>query len=253
METNVTLFDHGFVMLIGVAYPVAGFFTFRRLLQRVAAGESVNRGELYRNTVISHWIMFLAGMAIWLGSERPWADLGLTLTVDPWFGVAALLTVLGIVALVLQIRYVSTATQKQLDGIRRRFGNIAILIPQNGNELVRFYGLSITAGIVEEILWRGYLIWYLSQFMPLWGAALVSAVSFGLAHAYQGAAHLPQLMLLSAAFVGLYLLSGSVWLPIILHAAVDVLQGRLGHDVSHRSAIRHDATAGAATNASSHR
>ncbi len=41
---------------------------------------------------------------------------------------------------------------------------------------------------VEEVLWRGFLILYLSQFMPVWVAAVVSGVSFGLAHAYQGRA-----------------------------------------------------------------
>lgn len=256
METNVSLLDHGFVFLMAVVYPVAGLVSFRRLLRRVAAGETVNRSQLYRNTFIGHWLVFVAGMAIWAGAARPWADLGLGLTIDLWFGVAALLTVLGIAALVLQLRHVSTASQEQIESLKKRFGAITVLIPQNGNELVRWYGLSTTAGIVEEILWRGYLIWYLDQFMPLWAAVLVSTVAFGLAHAYQGAAHIPQVILLAAAFAGLYLLSGSVWLPIILHAAVDILQGRLGHDVAARSTIGNDSngTPGeAATSASSHR
>ena len=69
---------------------------------------------------------------------------------------------------------------------------------QNGNELARFYGLSITAGIVEEVLWRGFLIWYLSQFMPVWGAALISTIGFGLAHAYQGLRQVPQITIVGA-------------------------------------------------------
>ena len=34
-----------------------------------------------------------------------------------------------------------------------------------------------------------------------------------------------------AAFAGLYLLTGSLWLPMILHAAVDILQGRVAYEV----------------------
>jgi membrane protease YdiL (CAAX protease family) len=135
----------------------------------------------------------------------------------------------------MQIRQVKSATQEEIGGIRDRFGKLSVIIPQNGNELARFYGLSITAGIVEEILWRGFLIWYLSQFMPLWAAAVVSTVGFGLGHAYQGFAHLPQLTAVGAAFAGLYLLTGSVWLPMILHTAVDILQGRMAYDVMYRS------------------
>ncbi len=225
------LLDHGLVFIIAIVHPIAGLFGFRRLLRRVAAGESVNRSELYRNTMVGHWTLLLICMAIWAGAARPWSALGLGLQLDPRFAIAAILTVLGIVVLLMQVREVKSATQKQLDGIRKRFGKLSLIFPQNGNELARFYGLSITAGIVEEILWRGFLIWYLSQFMPLWGAALVSIIGFGLAHAYQGVANLPPIIAVGAVFTGLYLLTGSIWLPVILHAAVDILQGRLAYDV----------------------
>jgi membrane protease YdiL (CAAX protease family) len=231
----MTLLDHGLVFIIAIVYPIAGLFGFRRLLHRVAAGESINRSELYRNTMIGHWTLLLICVAMWAGAARPWSALGLGLQLDLWFALGAVLTVLGIAALLMQLRQVKSATQEEISGIRKRFGKLSLIIPQNGNELARFYGLSITAGIVEEILWRGFLIWYLGQFMPLWAAALVSVIGFGLAHAYQGVANLPQVTVVGAAFTGLYLLTGSIWLPIILHAAVDILQGRLAHNVIYRS------------------
>ena len=231
----MTLLDHGLVFIIAIVYPIAGFIGFRRLLRRVAAGESINRSQLYRNTIIGHWTLLLMCMAMWAGAERPWTALGFNLQLDLWFVVAAALTVLGIAVLLMQLRQVKNATQEEINGFKERFGKLSIILPQNGNELARFYGLSITAGIVEEILWRGFLIWYLGQFMPLWAAALISVIGFGLAHAYQGIAHLPQITAVGAAFAGLYLLSGSIWLPVILHAAVDILQGRLAYDVIYRS------------------
>ena len=227
----MTLLDHGFVFIFVIVFPIAGFFGFHRLLRRADAGESVNRSQLYRNTSIGHWTLFLMCMALWAGEARPWTALGFALQLDLQFALAAILTVLGIAVLLMQSRQVRAATQEEITGIKRRFGRLAIIMPRNGNELVRFYGLSITAGIVEEILWRGFLIWYLSQFMPLWAAALVSTLSFAMAHAYQGLSHLPQITAVGAAFAGLYLLAGSIWLPIILHAAVDIVQGRLAYDV----------------------
>ena len=110
-------------------------------------------------------------------------------------------------------------------------------IPRNGNELGRFYGLSLTAGIVEEALWRGFIVWYLVQFMPLWAAAVISTLGFGLAHAYQGISNLPKITLVGAALMGLYVLTGSVWLPIVLHSAVDVLQGRTAYEVLCRARV----------------
>jgi membrane protease YdiL (CAAX protease family) len=233
----MNLLDHGLVFIIAIVYPITGFIGFRRLLMRVAAGEPVKRLELYRNTLIGHWTLFFIFAAIWLATAREWSAIGLDLDLDLRAGVGAMLTLLGIVILVMQIRQVKNATQEEIDGISRRFGKLAIIIPHNGSELARFYGLAVTAGIVEEILWRGFLIWYLTQFMPLWAAAVISTVGFALAHAYQGLANLPQITAVSAVLAALYLISGSIWFPIVLHAAVDILQGRLGYDVMYRSMV----------------
>jgi membrane protease YdiL (CAAX protease family) len=227
--------DHTLVFIIAVVYPIVGFVSFRRLLRRVAAGETVKRTDLYRNTLISHWTLLFITMALWAYADRGWADIGFSLDLNLWFGVGVILTILGIVALAVQNRHVRAYKPDELKSLREQFSGLEIIIPQNGNELARFYGLSITAGIVEEIIWRGFLIWYFSLFMPLWAAAVLSAVGFGLAHAYQGAKHLPHVTAVGAAFTVLYLVSGSIWLPIIMHAAVDILQGRMAYDVINQS------------------
>lgn len=233
----MSLLDHAFVFIIAIVYPVAGFIGFRRLLTRVAAGEPVKRLELYRNTLIGHWSLFFGFIAIWIYNAREWSAVGLEFEPDLWTGVGAVLTLLGIIALLYQIRQVQSAPQEEVDKLSKRFGKLSIIIPRNGAELAGFYGLAVTAGIVEELLWRGFMIWYLGQYMSLWAAALISTIGFGLAHAYQGARNLPQITAVSAAMVALYLLSGSIWLPIILHAAIDILQGRLGYDVMYRSSF----------------
>ena len=150
------------------------------------------------------------------------------------FWVACGLTIAGTVVMVLQLRQVASASQEEVTRLKAGFGQLILMMPHNGSELMRFNMLSITAGVVEETLWRGFLIWYLAQFVPLWAAAVISAVGFGIAHGYQGLANVPKVMLVGAIFSGLYVLSGSLWLPMILHAVVDLLQGRLVFDVLRR-------------------
>ena len=75
--------------------------------------------------------------------------------------------------------------------------------------------------------------------MPLWAAAVVSTIAFGLAHAYQGLSQIPLITLVGAVFAGMYVLTGSVWLPIILHAAVDIVQGRIAYEVMRRDIVTH--------------
>lgn len=233
----MTLLDHAFIFFVAIVYPIVAFVSFRRLLKRVADGERVDRSQLYRNTIISHWTLFFICMVIWVSAARPWSAMGVSLEIDWWFGLAVIVTIAGIVALVMQGRHVKALSAEEIAQLRSKLGSVSIIIPQNGNELARFYGLSVTAGIVEEILWRGFLIWYLTQFMPLWVAAVISGIGFGLAHAYQGISHLPQITAVGLLFAALYVISGSIWLPIIMHAAVDILQGRLGYDVIYRSTM----------------
>jgi membrane protease YdiL (CAAX protease family) len=126
---------------------------------------------------------------------------------------------------------VQAADRETLGRFRSQLGPLEIILPAKESELQRFTWLSLTAGIVEETLWRGYLFWYLLHYMPLWSAALISTLAFGLAHAYQGIGNVPKIIAVGAVFAILYMLSGSIWLPILLHALVDLIQGRLAYEI----------------------
>jgi membrane protease YdiL (CAAX protease family) len=60
---------------------------------------------------------------------------------------------------------------------------------------------------------------------------MVSAVLFGLGHSHQGWKHVPMVVLVGGVFGALYLLTGSIWLPIILHAVLDAVQGRAAYGI----------------------
>lgn len=230
----MTLFDHLFVILITVIVPAIGFVSFRRLRMRVAAGNDVNRAHMYLNTTLTQWLLLAIALIGWALLERPLSGIGFSLSVDRNFLIGCLLVLAAIVFLLLQIRQVRNMGTAEFRKLHKSFAPVALMLPRNGNELARFYGLSLTAGIVEEILWRGFMFWYLGQFMPLAAAATVSTIAFALAHLYQGWSQLPAITLVAAALAGLYILTGSVWLPIVLHIAIDILQGRLAYEVVQR-------------------
>ncbi len=227
----MTLFDHFFVPIFAVIYPIVGFIGYRRFLEKVKAGMSANRSRLYLETTSWQWALFALAMIVWVIGDRAWSDLGFDFELTTRELIGAALTVVAIALLFVQIRQVVRASEEELQKTEKSFGELLIMMPADDRELARFNLLSITAGIVEETLWRGFLFWYLGQFMPLWTAAIISAVGFGLAHSYQGLANVPRVALVGAVFSGLYLLTGSLWLPIILHIAVDLLQGRMVFEV----------------------
>lgn len=99
------------------------------------------------------------------------------------------------------------------------------LLPRTASERAAFTGLSVAAGVGEELTYRGYVIPVLAGLLGPAGAAAVSSVVFGVLHAYQG----PLGMARTAALGGLlawgFLASGSLLPPIAAHALLDVVLG----------------------------
>jgi membrane protease YdiL (CAAX protease family) len=100
--------------------------------------------------------------------------------------------------------------------------------PQRGIELTFWIALSVTAGICAETIFRGYLQ---RQFMALTksapGGILLSAATFGAAHAYQGFRMVIPIGLYGATFGILTYWRGSVRPGMIAHAWNDSLKGVL--------------------------
>ena len=231
----MTLVDHLFIFIIVAVHPVAGYVSYQKLVRQARAGEVIDRSRLYEMSILQQWTLFGICLALWAGSGRSWETLGFTFELAPYFAAGAALAVAATVALYLQYRQVTTASREDLDRYRESVGTLDLIIPRNGNELGRFNALSVTAGIVEETLWRGFLIWYLMAFMPVWVAAIVSSVAFGIAHAYQGPRNIPKIALVGGVFAAVFLLTGSLWLAMLLHAVMDIVQGRVGYELFRRT------------------
>ena len=102
-------------------------------------------------------------------------------------------------------------------------GDVGALLPRTRGELKFGVGLSLNAGVVEELLFR------LGMPALLFGitgngvvAFVVASVLFGLLHVYQKFWGVLGATVLGLAFSVLYLLTGSIWVVIVVHAAIDL-------------------------------
>ncbi|SDO75590.1 CAAX protease self-immunity [Klenkia soli] len=99
------------------------------------------------------------------------------------------------------------------------------LLPRSATERRLFAVVGVTAGICEEWLYRGFFLAVVAAVVPGlasgWLVA-VAAVAFGAAHAYQGVGGVLLTGVLGGVFAALYLQTGSLLLPVLLHAAVDL-------------------------------
>lgn len=102
-------------------------------------------------------------------------------------------------------------------------GDIRALLPRERGELKFGAGLAVTAGIVEELLFRLALPAVLFGVLGSGILAFVLAcVLFGLLHIYQGPAGMVFAFVLGLVFTALYLLSGTILVPIAVHALIDL-------------------------------
>lgn len=220
------ILDHIVVIAIAVLFPLHAFYAFPRLKRAVACGQPRARVRAYRATMIRQWTATAAVLAIWLTVGRPLADLGLGVPGGWGFWLGVGLLGLALAAFAGQLRIARRSAEAR-EHLREQLKPIAALLPQTRAEMSTFTLLAITAGVCEELLFRGLLIWYLSHFAGLALAVAGSTLFFGLGHAYQGRAGALKAGAVGLICAGLYLLSGSLWPAMLLHAALDINGGLL--------------------------
>lgn len=217
----------GIVALL-VALPLLDRQAVRRLIE---APE--RRLAYYRANICGEWLLAAAAVALTRGSclrplRREAADISWLLGTGTARGIAATVVILFFaLALLPGLR---TALDPQLgrkyaQAYRQSAGDVAVIFPGSPSELRWFGALAATAGICEEVLFRGFLfLFFVNGPLHLsWTATLLlTSLLFGWNHLYQGVGGV-----LSSAVAGLgfgvaYLLTGDLLVPLLLHCAVDL-------------------------------
>jgi uncharacterized protein len=148
----------------------------------------------------------------------------------PWvrYLVEALIAIAFIIIVALPMGMV---IWKKLTKRPRKYSGAAALkslsyfLPGTWTERRWWVFVSITAGVCEETLFRGFLLRYLHVFpwtLNLTLALLISSVIFGVHHIYQGAGGAARVAIVGILFGLFFLLTGNLLFPIIFHAVMDL-------------------------------
>jgi len=221
----MTWFDIAFLLVLFIVQPWVSRRAWLRLQAEIADGKAPERIGMYARTMAGQWVGFTVLLAGWWFLGRPLVDLGVHGDIGTGFGVVAVLGVAALGALGVVAFRSRRASEEEKRTAREQLGDLVPFLPQTDRELRVFYALSVTAGVVEELLYRGFALWALAQVMPLWAAVVLSSVAFGLAHSYQGAGGMVRTGGMGLLFAVLFIASGSIWLPMLFHAVFDVLMG----------------------------
>jgi len=101
-----------------------------------------------------------------------------------------------------------------------------LFAPASPRERRMWILLSLSAGIGEELVWRGVLPALLSRLTGSLAVAIVlSVLSFSIAHAIQGLRSVLAIAAFAVAFHALVFLSGSLYVAMTVHFVYDVIAG----------------------------
>jgi uncharacterized protein len=204
-----------FTFVLAVVFPILDYVLYPRLKSTM---------QIYLWNILALWSLTAA--CVWTSrmNHLTLSDLG-----EQTGNLFRTLVVCGIVAaiLLLLIGVQKSQTKKASpEQLEKALAGVKRLMPKNSTERAVWVVVSITAGVCEEILYRGWLL-------GLFGAALgsvclgllISSILFGFAHAYQGRNAIFGTGVAGAVFGIVLVVSGSLIPGQLLHTAMDLNSG----------------------------
>jgi membrane protease YdiL (CAAX protease family) len=216
------------IALCAVMPALEAAWFYPRFRRAVAAARPGARARYYAATIVVLWAFTGAVLGMWAVYRRPWAALSLrpARSLGVWLGLG--LSVLYVLATWWQMR----ALLRRPDGrpmLRRAMAGASALLPSTRGTRRAFVFVALTAGICEEVLFRGYVTWYCAAWTGPIVAVALSAVLFGIGHVYLGGSHVVKAGLLGLVMSGVVIAGGALWPAIVLHAVIDLVAGEVGY------------------------
>jgi uncharacterized protein len=213
-------------LFLGIVVPWRGAVRLKKLLA-LPAVSTKEKLVLYGWTIASQWV--IAGLVAWRALARGLSagNLGLANRsgVNATLGSLALALIAGALHW-LNLRRVGKSPGEASELMRSLAKRI---LPVNSVELLPYCALAVTAGVCEEFLYRGFAMGAFSRVgFPAWVVVILTAVLFGLAHAYQGRSGILGTFVMGILF-GVVRLAYDTLVPVMMmHAIVDLVAGIAG-------------------------
>lgn len=237
-STPLGLMDAFFLGALLVLLPSMAVLQLRML-----EDEPMERVPVYLGSGAT--ILLLAGASLLAGVRRiGWEGMGLgAMALTPFLIWTVGLTVAG-----LALMGIFHLVGRKL-GVRES-RMLEQLLPETPREKAIFAGLSLAAGLGEELAYRAYAITTIAlaltamrlpasmagtapldippvpdQGAILWLAIIIASIAFGFLHAYQGTIGILRTASLGLVLAVSFLMTGNLWPAVAAHALIDLLAG----------------------------
>jgi uncharacterized protein len=227
----MTWADHALVFLLVALSPAVSMWSAARLKRRSESGDAGARLRFYRRGIAEYWALTLVLLILWYWTGRPLEALGIVVPTGAAAWITAGLCAATAIFFATQIRAalvsadVRASVRSQIEGSP----GVRAILPVTAAEMRAFAAVGVTAGVCEELFYRGFILWYLAAQLPIVWAIAATVAIFGLGHAYQGLRGVLLTGATGGVALAVYLLTGSLLAPIVMHATVDLANGYIAY------------------------
>ncbi len=210
------------ILLFAVAYPLSGYYQ-QKILSGRNSGQLPRKIHWYKMTMLWAWTpTIIVITTVLLGGFRL-RHLGLkplnlsTSGLDNW------IIILFVALYIVYICYnfyslfsLKINPETRSRSLKQIPAGMRAMLPVTGLERRGWILVSVTAGITEEVLYRGYLFFAIALLfpsIPIWVILIISSFLFALGHIYQGKHSLKPA--LAGIFYGVFYIVFDSIVPVI--------------------------------------
>ena len=176
-----------------------------------------SRARRYLATIVEIAALLLGlGLIVYLNAIGP-AELGLAWPPPPAGRIGLIIAAALIVGLLAAV-----LLQKPK---RRSAGEQEAIaeLPQSRDEMLAHLAFTPFAGFGWEILYRGFLLWWLTPIVGIVASVVIASLAYGLAHGWKGRADGLGSILSAFLFTIGYVVTSSLWWLIAVHTALPLI------------------------------
>src|SRR5580704_4760988 len=203
-----------FTLLLVVVFPIIDYILYARLKSTL---------QIYAWNILALWS--LAGVCVWITRTNYLTlnDLG-----ERPGNAHRVLLISGILIAIIVLLIGAQKKQKKKpnqERLNKSLDRVRRMLPKTSTERAVWIVVSITAGVCEEVLYRGWLLsLFAATLGSVWLGLLVSSVIFGFAHTYQGRRAIFGTGVIGVFFGLIFIFSGSLIPGQVLHAVIHFKQ-----------------------------
>lgn len=213
------------VLHLVVRQPRLGRARFEALKEQVRSDPGA-RLAWYRRGICAKWAMTVGVAAIALLAVAAGHDVALpNAATDDSSAEGWMITIELMIALPLSLLILRSGRPRVRRLVERQVRHLWPILPASLEERRAFVGVSVTAGVTEEVLYRWflpvYLLWLAPDLRAPW-VVVLSGIAFGLAHWYQGRWGVLATGVAGMGFGALTMATGTLVPAVIVHTMVDL-------------------------------